>query len=262
MLSRFMTRKEQLILLACAGALCVGAAALYFGRNGNAFEQGTVTTRPLPEPLPVMSISEPAPSPSPGPLNVIQPVLAPVQEPEAVRHIAVAIRGQVRRPGVFEFEEGARVQDLLDKAGSVTPAGDLSDINLAAQLIDGTTLTIPRTRMVQITEKGIFAQRGQTRRFYNPPSYTISGWHLAHEPEQISESGYGADAAPSDSDHVNINTATAEELDQLPGIGPVTAEKIIQYRAVTPFRTVEQLQEVSGIGPKKYEDLRPLITVQ
>ncbi len=262
MLSRFMTRKEQLILLACAGALCVGAAALYFGGKGNGSEQDVAAIHPVSEPLSVMPIPQPTAPPPPAPVNVVKPALAPVEKPEAARRIAVAIRGEVCRPGVFEFEEGARVQDLLDKAGSATPNGDLSDINLAAQLIDGTTLTVPRTRIVRITEKGIFAQRGQTRLFYNPPSYTISGWRLAHEPEQIGESGFGTDAAPSDSDHVNLNTATAEELDQLPGIGPATAEKIIQYRAVTPFRSVQQLQEVSGIGPKKYEELRPLVTVQ
>lgn len=135
----------------------------------------------------------------------------------------VHVAGAVARPGLIELPEGARVADALDHAGGPAPQADLGAINLAARIADGEQIYVPA--------------QGE-----DPPPPPAGG-----------AAGGGK---------VNINTATDTELQQLSGIGPVMAERIITYRRDHgPFTTVEELQSVPGIGPALMARLREAITV-
>ena len=172
----------------------------------------------------------------------------------------------MRREGLYRLSTDARVNDLIEKAGGATPEADLSLINLAAPLIDGTTLSLPR-KSEWTEEKGVVRGRSATP-VANPPQYLLS-YMLpqeapTHAPQE--ETIATTPTAPTAEkknvkgpDIVELNTATTEELEALPGIGPKTAQAIIAGR---PYSTVEQLLDVKGIGPKKMEQLLPFVKVQ
>lgn len=166
---------------------------------------------------------------------------APTKEP-----IAVHVIGAVPRPGLYEFAEGARIQDAIDAAGGLLTSADVNTINLAALLEDGQQLIIP----------------------YKPGEEPVAG-----EPSDPSGSDDdltlpGAVETPSGSEEnenerVNINTASLEELDNLPGIGPTIAQRIIDYRTENgPFAAIEDILNVSGVGPSTFDQIKDLITVQ
>jgi competence protein ComEA len=161
---------------------------------------------------------------------VLQP--APTEAP-----IAVHVIGAVPRPGLYEFAKGARVQDAVEAAGGLLASANDNGLNFAALLEDGQQLDVPY-------------QNGQT-----PDSATtveLPG----------TEDTLGNTADTSNTELVNINTADLQELDSLPGIGPTTAQKIIDYRdANGPFAVIEDIQNVSGIGPVTFENIKDLITV-
>jgi competence protein ComEA len=147
----------------------------------------------------------------------------------AVRTIFVQVAGAVRRPGVYEMTEGARVFQAIQKAGGFVEAADEQTVTLAAQLTDGCRVYVPREGETTIT--AVAAVIGGT-----------------------------SAKGPSGGGPVSLNSATLEQLDALPGIGPSTAQKIITYRETKgPFTSVDQLTEVPGIGPSKLEELRPLV---
>lgn len=156
--------------------------------------------------------------------------------------IAVHVIGAVPRPGLYEFPEGARVQDAIDAAGGLLAEGNADALNLAALLEDGQQLDIPY-------------QGGSA-----PTEDTSLNLPSADEtPTDGSENN--TEEANSDVELVNINSASLEELDTLPGIGPTTAQKIIDYREVNgPFSTIEDIMNVSGIGPATFEEIQDLIT--
>jgi competence protein ComEA len=149
--------------------------------------------------------------------------LAPLEAggAEAAPRLVVHVVGAVRRPGLFRLREGARVADALTRAGGPTRRADLTVVNLAAPLADGQQVLVP--------------QRG-------PP-------------------GAGPAGTPAGAVKVSLAIATVEQLDELPGIGPVTAQKIVDWRTTHgPFRSVEDLDDVPGIGPARVEQLRELVT--
>ncbi len=150
---------------------------------------------------------------------------APEGDVAPVAHAA----GAVVRPGIYPLPSGARVADLLAAAGGPTRDADLDAINLAAKVADGDRIYVPR--------------RGEVA-----PS-ALSG---------ASGAGGGA-AAPTT---VNLNSASLEELDSLPGVGPATAQAILDYRRQHGrFRSVDQLLEVRGIGQAKLRQIRPRVRV-
>jgi competence protein ComEA len=135
----------------------------------------------------------------------------------------------VRQPAVYELALGSIVQDALDVAGGPAPDADLDCINLALELRDQQQVHVPC--------------QGEA----NPPP-SVSG-----EPSD----GEGTAGAP-----VNINTATAAELETLPGIGSTRAQQIIEHRQANgPFATIEEIQQVTGIGSAIFEGLKDMITV-
>ena len=141
--------------------------------------------------------------------------------------VIVHITGAVPRPGVYALPQGARVQDAISAAGGFLAEAEKSQLNLAQLLEDGEKLDIP---------------------FIEGASPIIT----TPVPEVVTAT----------TELVNINTASLEELDTLPGIGPTTAQKIVEYREQNgPFVSIEDIINVSGIGPGTYERLKDLITV-
>ncbi|MDR0625677.1 MAG: ComEA family DNA-binding protein [Bifidobacteriaceae bacterium] len=143
--------------------------------------------------------------------------------------VVVYVTGAVATPGVFELEIGARLVDALELAGGALEGADLASLNLAAQLIDGERIYVPWP--------------GET-----PPP--VIGPDRSGGAGS-SSSGGSEGALGSDSGKVNVNQASAEALTALPGIGPVLAQRIVDFRdANGPFAELNDLSEVTGIGSK------------
>jgi competence protein ComEA len=148
----------------------------------------------------------------------------------AAKGSVVHVAGAVRRPGVYRLEAGARVQDAVRRAGGTRAGADVNGINLAAKVVDGQQVVVPA--------------RGRATAGATPaPGATAAGAGAAGT----------APAGPP----ISLNNATAEQLDTLDGVGPATAEKIIAWRTQHGgFRSVADLGQVPGIGPKKLAALR------
>jgi competence protein ComEA len=153
----------------------------------------------------------------------------------------VHVVGEVQRPGVYRLRLGLRVQDAIKRAGGAKPGADLEAINLAAKLTDAQQVVVP--------EKAARA----------PASAGTAGGADATAPGGVAGAA-GATTTPGPP--INLNSATAEQLDTLDGVGPATAQKILEYRAQHGgFGSVEDLANVSGIGPKRLEALRARVVV-
>jgi competence protein ComEA len=150
-----------------------------------------------------------------------RPVEQPLEAVEAAAPAALVVHvvGAVRRPGLYRLREGSRIADAVARAGGATRRADVSLVNLAAPVSDGTQVVVPRRA---------------------PP---------------IPAGGATAAAAPAGPLH--LNTATLEQLDELPGVGPSTAQKILDFREQHgAFTSVDELDAVPGIGPARLEQLR------
>jgi competence protein ComEA len=143
---------------------------------------------------------------------------------EAAR-VVVDVVGAVRRPGLYRLEQGSRIADAVARAGGATGKADLAQVNLAAPLADGEQVVVPK--------RGAAAAAGAA----------------------VGPGGTGTATGP-----VHLSTATLDQLDSLPGIGPVTAQKILDYRAKHgAFSSVDGLDAVPGIGPSRMDQLRDLV---
>jgi competence protein ComEA len=154
------------------------------------------------------------------------PAPAPGSPTASPSLILVDVAGWVRRPGVYEFASGARVIDAIEAAGGARPGAQLQALNLAALIADGSQILVPK--------EGSAPVAGAT----------------------------GTGTSPATGGLVNVNTATAAELETLPGVGEVIAQAIIDHRTEHgPFTSVDQLIDVSGIGDATLENLRGSVTV-
>ncbi len=150
--------------------------------------------------------------------------------------LVVQVAGAVARPGVFHLAPGARVGDLVGQAGGLTAEADADRVDLAAPLVDGALVYIPR--------------RGES----GAPGPVVDGG--------ASSGSTGGGAAGPGPAVVDLNSATADQLDSLPGVGPATAAAILTYRRQHgPFHSIDDLTEVSGIGPAKLAQIRPHVRV-
>lgn len=253
MLSRTFTAREQLVMAGLAVAIVVGAATIWWTRSAEqAADPEGVVAASLPPALTVEGDAA-TPAPEAAAASAVVPG-APVEEPPAL--VTVAVRGDVKYPGLYDLPEGRRVDDLIERAGGLRESADMRDINIAARLVDGTTLTIPSfpdPETGRYSRDAYLAAAG-----LNPPVYTLSGWR----PDAGGAAGSGgAQGGGSVGGKIDLNLATQAELETLPGIGPVTAQRIISYREQAPFHAVDELEQVSGIGPKRLEAVRDLVTV-
>lgn len=193
--------RAEILGLVVVLAVTLGGAGLWYVRS-------------LPRPVEVASVAQTG-----------RPAGASAS-PSPALMLLVDVAGWVRSPGVYEFPEGARVIDAIDAAGGARPGAMLQALNLAAPLVDGTQVLVPREG-----EQGVV-----------PPA----------------AGGGGAVAGGL----INVNTATATELETLPGVGEVLAQRIIDHRTENgPFTSVDQLVDVSGIGDAILGSIRELVTV-
>ena len=161
-------------------------------------------------------------APSAGSSTAQKDVVVSSPARETVVHVA----GAVRHPGVYRLRRGDRVEDAVRRAGGVTARGDANAVNLAAPVQDGVQVVVP-------------ARAAQTASAAPAPA----------------AAGVGTASAPTAA--VDLNSATAEQLDTLDGVGPATAAKILDYRRQHGgFRSVDDLGQIAGIGPKKLAALR------
>ncbi|WPX09957.1 helix-hairpin-helix domain-containing protein [Anaerocellum danielii] len=147
---------------------------------------------------------------------------------------AVYVCGNVKNPGVYELLPGSRINDALNMAGGALPGSDLNSINLAEKIADGQKIYIPKIGEVQL-----------------------------HSSLSSSTGGTAQNTMSAGGGKININTATKEELKTLDRIGDKLAERIIEYRQKHgPFKSIEEIKNVNGIGEKIFESIKDSITVQ
>ncbi len=224
---------KRLLVYVAVGlvVLIVGVIGLVAGGKGSGLNEGVVldvASEPGaggPGSLGLMGV---AGEPGPG---------TPGSTTTEVRFIWVQVAGAVHVPGVYHLLEGSRVFEAVAAAGGFAAEADQQAVALAARVTDGCRVYVPKVG--ETAPGGVVGPADS--------SAGLSG----------GASGGGGTGGP-----VSLNSATAEQLDALPGIGPSLAQQIIAYReAQGPFTSVDQLTDVPGIGPSKMEQLRPLVVL-
>ena len=155
--------------------------------------------------------------------------------------VIIHITGSVKNPGIVKLKEGSRIEEAIESAGGLTENADITKVNLAYVVEDGTKIKIPSASEEDIGDEDIIDSK--------------SGDNIIIE----------ENAVPSNNSTqtININKATEKEFETLPGIGPSLASKIIEYRNQNgKFESIEDIKNVNGIGDNKYEKIKDLITVK
>lgn len=297
--NRLLTTQEQWLLIGILVAVLAGSVTLYLHSRSNELPEDTVIVddaspahrAPSPDPESVRRMeAEPLSPPSPTHSKNLSPAVSPPQSknmplntggiieqalpeklPVEPSPIGVAAMGAVEKPGLYMVPDTYRIADLIALAGGATEQADLSEILLTAPLIDETTLTVP--------DKPVHVRAGIQAGFHgttstllrNPPPYLKRYAHTAGvapvsegqqsqyvQPETTHPAPPGISA--SGAGLINVNQATAAQLQELPGIGPALSAAIIAERERQPFARVEDLDRVPGIGEKRLSAIRSLIT--
>ena len=143
------------------------------------------------------------------------------------KEVTVYISGEVNSPGIVTVNSGERLANVVEKVGGVTSNADLNQVNMAIKVEDEEHYIIPKIGEALEVQENIMAENNGTK---------------------------------EDSSKININKATIEELDSLPGVGEATANKIVNYRDENgEFKSIEEIKNVNGIGDKKFQDMKDLI---
>jgi competence protein ComEA len=150
-------------------------------------------------------------------------ITEPIPQPSIMTELIINVAGRVRNPGVYQLPQGSRVIDALNAAGNQLKGVDISDINLARVLVDGEQILIGANKQQSAKVK--------------PKKITVDN-------------------------PLDVNRATLAQLDTLPGIGPVTGQRIIDYRVkVGRINSIDELKKISGLGGAKFEEIRLLLRV-
>lgn len=224
------TKNQKLALIAIVGLCIIGLSVAHI-RNSSKLDTNDVV------------LHEPG---SDG-TRVIASDSDPTNDPVSSSKIVFQVAGCVERPGVYSLPRGKRVQDAIHEAGGPKQNADLQAINLAEKIKDGVRIYVPS---LQETKTGFV---GHTFKEAKSTASAKSGSGGSSGSNKLRSPGEGT---------VNINTASVDELQRLPGVGPATAAKILDYRGqIGKFSSAEQLVEVKGIGPKTFEKMRPFISL-
>ncbi|MBI2756510.1 MAG: ComEA family DNA-binding protein [Chloroflexi bacterium] len=174
--------------------------------------------------------------------RVVQSVARPTPVP-----LVVQVAGAVRDPGVYRLDPDGRLADAIRQAGGLSEDADESALNLAAKVTDGQRVTIPRRATASTSAAAPLA--GDDPRPAAPP---------VGQPVQRSTEAAGAPQKPG---RINLNTASAAELDTLPGVGPVTAQRILEQRQKARFTRVEDLLDLKIVNAATFGRIKDLLTV-
>lgn len=217
------------VFFLAGGIICFAVAALivsfFSGRAGD--EAPTAKAGPIP--------------------SFVAEEKLPEKEKSAAEPWIIYITGKIRHPGIYEVEPDSRVFHAVEKAGGLLVEADQTGINLARRLEDGCHVHVPGEKDIQETP-AVFALESEKN---------LSGDETA--PAPMSDT---PETIVPDGSRININSAGLSSLQKLPGIGPVTAEKIIDYRKEHGrFTVISELIMIKGIGEKKLEQIRPFVFV-
>jgi competence protein ComEA len=257
-----LTRREQAVLIFFAASIVAGSSFLWWERR----DMRGITVTHDSETMPVSpagessgmgeeGVSESATTP-PAAIGIIPAAIQDAFSAEVTtEHIIVSVAGAVNKPDVYRLPGGSVVEDAVEAAGGYAENADPTAINRAAKLIDGTTLTVPAQRSMYVE-----GDSGPGLRIVSPAT-NIPAYMPGFVAQSAGERSVPGAVGAVGSGKININTASREELQALPRIGPKLADAIVEYRSKHPFRSIEELQSVPRIGPKTFEGLKELITV-
>ena len=172
------------------------------------------------------------------------PETAATKPSETIQLVSVYICGEVNKPGIYEAPKGVLLNDIIEDAGGLTEEASVNNINFVYQITGNMSIYIPSKAEIEKGFNGgdIIRQEG------------VYVWGNNGQ-------GSNSDTGSSKITTVNINTATVDELRSLPGIGEVTAQAIVDYRNKTPFKAIEDIKNVTGIGDSKYNRIKDYICV-
>jgi competence protein ComEA len=181
---------------------------------------------------------------------VEQPIVIPTPGGQAAREVKVHVTGAVARPGLYTFTRSARVDDAIQEAGGALSGADLSRVNLALPLKDGQQVVVPALPVPQPT--AVPAATGSSPAVNAAPTPVGA---------PISASRAAKAPAPRPDARVNLNRATAAELEALPGIGAATAKRILEHRDKNgPFQTAEALRTTRLVPTRTWDQIKDLVT--
>ena len=224
--------KASLIGIYAASLALVWTLGYGWGRSSGASSPMHTASVNAQGSVEVIDLSKPSLAPAPT-----EPSTPAEQSPPA--EVVVHVSGAVKQAGVYRLAPASRVADAIEQAGGATENADLDALNLAEPLQDGQKIHVPRKGEVSL-----------------PTVASVA-------PSRTPRSAPQAAATATPQFPINLNTATAEQLEAIPGIGPVLAQRIIEYRQTHGrFQSVDELLEVRGIGPKRLENMRPYVVVK
>ena len=211
-----LTKKQKIIVIAIAGIVAIGI--MYFIYNKNQVKED---------------------------INIENEILvnSVITNENNINDdiVVIHITGSVKNPGIVKLKEGSRIEDAIEAAGGLTENADITKVNLAYIVEDGTKIKIPSASEEDIGDEDIIDSK--------------SGDNIIIEENTVSSN--------NSTQTININKATEKEFETLPGIGPSLASKIIEYRNQNgKFGSIEDIKNVNGIGDNKYEKINDLITVK
>ncbi|MDX1934765.1 MAG: helix-hairpin-helix domain-containing protein [Capsulimonadales bacterium] len=274
-------RRQVIGMSAFGGVLALLAIGLSLRSGSGGSEPVSIAPVPVATPAPPMTLLAEGP--------VVTPPVSPSPTPTAAASPSaprVFVSGEVKRAGVYRLKPGDRIQEAIEAAGGFTANARTDVLNLADYVRDADQYHVPAREPVRRPARSASSETRAVRRgsAHSPsasPSSPKPGRVLGKgatvagdsanperpaEPSSESEPGGGSGSAkfrnPGDGT-VNLNTAGLSELQRLPGVGPSTAQRILEYRQqIGSFADVSQIKDVKGIGPKKYEKMQPFLAVR